>query len=251
MNTSCEKIGKPELLSWGFWATIGLSFIVFLFYFLAQLAVVVVFAVVARIRHPGIDIRSLKSDGLLLVITTIVGGLALIGFSFLFAKFNKKITIKEYFCFYKSDKKQFYTWFLSILLLAVCSDGLSVILNKPIVPKFLVTAYSTIRFKPLLWFALSIASPLSEEIFFRGFLFKGIQNSRIGSIGAILLSSLCWSTLHIQYDFYGIATVFVGGLLLGIARVKSNSIYVSIMMHAVWSSISIIQVAAYVKIVLN
>ena len=82
---------------------------------------------------------------------------------------------------------------------------------------------------------------------FRGFLFKGLLYSKAGPVGAVVLSSLIWSALHMQYDLYGMATIFAGGLLLGLARLKSNSIYVPIVMHALWSLIATIETAVYIK----
>ena len=80
--------------------------------------------------------------------------------------------------------------------------------------------YQTATSKTLLWIALVVAAPVSEEIFFRGFLFYGIQNTRLGSKGAIILSSLIWAPLHMQYDSYNLAAIMVLGLLLGVCPVE-------------------------------
>jgi membrane protease YdiL (CAAX protease family) len=96
--------------------------------------------------------------------------------------------------------------------------------------------------KPLLWFALMVMAPLSEEILFRGFVFKGLQNSRVGAIGAILIANIVWSAMHAQYDAYGIAQVFIAGLLLGAARLKTNSIYVPIAMHSFMNLIATVEI---------
>lgn len=247
MDTDFSDDIERKLLPWGFWATIGFSFLVIVVHMVVGIA----FVVVANIHRPDIDLDSLGSNGLFLAITTIVSMPLVILVSLLFAKLRKRLSIKEYFCLYSPGKHQYIKWILGLLVFSLCSDGLSVLLGKPIIPEFMVHVYRTALFTPLLWLALIIAAPLSEEVIFRGFLFKGIENSRIGGTGAILISSLGWAALHVQYDLYGIATVFVGGLLLGIARLKSQSIYVPIIMHMVWSLIAIIQTAIYVKMVLT
>ena len=236
---------------WGFWATIGFSFLTIIIFFVAQIVTVIGFGVVANGSYPEIDLHSLGSNGLLLAIAICVSAPPTIALSLLFARLRKNITIKEYFCLYRPGKGQYFKWSLAIIVLVVCSDTLTVILGRPVVPQFMVQAYTTAHFTPLLWFAVIIAAPLGEEIIFRGFVFKGIQNSPIGAIGAILVSSLGWSASHIQYDLYGVGTIFVMGLVLGAARLKSNSIYVPIMMHAIASLIVTIEAAVYVSGVLN
>jgi len=246
MDISCGDIGEGEPSPWGFWATIGFSFLTIIILLVAQIVVAIAFAVVAKVRHPDIDLHSFGSNGLLLAIATCVSMPPTIAMSLLFAKLRKNITVKEYFCLYKPEQGQYIKWSVAVLMLALCSDALTVVLGRPIVPEFMVDAYTTAHFTPLLWFAVVIAAPLVEETIFRGFVFKGIQKSRIGAVGAILVSSAGWSALHIQYGLYGVGTIFVSGLLLGTARLRSNSIYVPIMMHAIWSLIATIEVAIYV-----
>ena len=107
----------------------------------------------------------------------------------------------------------------------------------------MTTAYETAGFLPLLWFALICLAPMFEEIFFRGFMFSGIRHSRLGGAGAILITSLVWAGIHLQYDAYQMATIFAGGLLLGTARLKTNSVYLTIGMHAIWNILATIETA--------
>ncbi len=251
MDTGCRDIGEQRPLPWGFWATIGFSFLIIIMFFVAQVVTAIGFDVVAKVRHPEMDLHSFGSNGFLLAIATCVSTPTTIALSLLFARLRKNITIKEYFCLYRPGKGQYFTWTLAILVLVVCSDTLTVILGRPIVPEFMLRAYTTAHFTPLLWFAVIVAAPLGEEIIFRGFVFKGIQNSPIGAIGAILISSLGWAALHIQYDLYGVGTIFVMGLLLGTARLKSNSLSIPIMMHAIASFIATIEAAISVSFVLS
>ena len=57
--------------------------------------------------------------------------------------------------------------------------------GRPDIPDFMVTAWHSAGFMPLLWIAVIIAAPLGEEILFRGFLFAGIAKSRLGGLGAM------------------------------------------------------------------
>ena len=49
--------------------------------------------------------------------------------------------------------------------------------------------------------------------------------------GAILLSSLVWTALHLQYDWFFFGEVFSIGLLLGYLRYRSNSTWLTVVVH--------------------
>jgi len=71
----------------------------------------------------------------------------------------------------------------------------------------------------------------------------------MGRRGAILLTSLLWSVIHFQYDWYGVASIFASGLLLGYARMKTNSIIPTILMHSLMNLVATIQVAILIRFV--
>jgi uncharacterized protein len=120
-------------------------------------------------------------------------------------------------------------------------------MGKPVVSEFIINAYTTAYYIPLFLLAVVVAAPLSEEFLFRGFLFKGIERSRIGGVGTILISSLGWSALHIQYDLYEMGTVLALGLFLGLTRLKSNSIYLPVVLHSIWSLIAMVQTTFFLR----
>jgi membrane protease YdiL (CAAX protease family) len=96
---------------------------------------------------------------------------------------------------------------------------------------------------PLLWLAVVVGAPVGEEIFFRGFLFAGLAKSRLGGTGAIVLSSLAWAVIHVQYDPFDMAYIFLLGLVIGAFRLKTNSLWPPILMHALVNLIAMIQTA--------
>ena len=242
---------EPKPTPWGFWPTIGFSCIIAIVYFLAGIIFSVFFVIAAKILKPQIDImkfaQSLESNGLFLSLLICVSAPLVIGLTVLFAKIRKNITIKEYLSLNSPGFRQFVKWTLMLLLFIVCSDALTSALKRPIVSDFMVNAYQTVHFTPLLWLGFIVAAPLYEEFFFRGFLFKGIENSRAGPIGAVIITSLAWSALHIQYDFLIIVSIFAGGLLLGWARIKTNSIYIPIAMHVLQNLLATVVVIIYLR----
>jgi CAAX amino terminal protease family. len=83
----------------------------------------------------------------------------------------------------------------------------------------------------LLVIAFVVAAPISEEFFARGFLYRGWSESFLGPAGGIMLSSLVWTALHLQYDWFFFGEVFSIGLLLGYLRYRFNSTWLTVIVH--------------------
>jgi membrane protease YdiL (CAAX protease family) len=49
--------------------------------------------------------------------------------------------------------------------------------------------------------------------------------------GAIVLSSLAWTALHLQYNWFFFFEIFTIGLLLGYLRYRSGSLWLTIVLH--------------------
>ncbi len=52
-------------------------------------------------------------------------------------------------------------------------------------------------------------------------------------VGAILLSSAVWTAMHLQYDLFFLAQVFSIGLLFGYLRYRSNSTWLTVILHGI------------------
>jgi len=251
-----ESLDQQKPTPWGFWPTIGFSCIIAIACFVFGIILAVIFIIVSKSRNPEIDIvklaQSLDSHGLFLAMITCITTPTTVGLVILFAKIRKNITIEEYLGLYKPEWRDFCKWSLILLLFIGCLEALSFALTfvgRPIVSEFMIDAYTTAHYRPLLLFAVIIAAPVAEEIFFRGFLFKGFENSKIGPIGAVIMTSLVWAAIHTQYDAYAVVGTFAGGLLLGWARLKVKSIYIPITMHVLWNLIATVEVVVYLKLI--
>jgi membrane protease YdiL (CAAX protease family) len=82
-----------------------------------------------------------------------------------------------------------------------------------------------------LWLAIVVAAPIGEELLFRGFMFRGFVHTPRDAIPSIVLLSLIWSLLHIQYDWFVIVAIFVFGMLLGLVRWSTGSTTLTILVH--------------------
>jgi hypothetical protein len=86
-----------------------------------------------------------------------------------------------------------------------------------------------------------VVAPVFEELFFRGFLLAGFASSFLRPAGAVLVTSASWALIHLQYDLYGMVTIFVLGLLLGAARLASGSVLLTIGLHAFSNLLSTVE----------
>jgi uncharacterized protein len=93
-----------------------------------------------------------------------------------------------------------------------------------------------------LWLAIVIAAPISEEVLFRGFMFRGFVRAPRDAVPSIVLISLIWSLQHIQYDLLDITEIFVLGLLLGLVRWRTGSTTLTILLHAINNLVGLILV---------
>ena len=88
----------------------------------------------------------------------------------------------------------------------------------------------------LVMIALAIGAPLFEEFLFRGFLFSSIAQSRIGVIGAALITSAAWSAIH-PYSLQGMVLLFILGLTLSLMLVRTGSLWVCVLSHGLYNGL--------------
>jgi uncharacterized protein len=123
-------------------------------------------------------------------------------------------------------------------------DALSRATGREVEPGFMGDVLKSARADGALWLlvlAFCVAAPVTEEFFARGFLYRGWSESFLGPGGAIILSSLVWTGLHLQYNWYFLGEVFSIGLLLGYLRYRSNSTWLTIILHGLNNLAAVVQ----------
>src|SRR5207244_9911328 len=113
-------------------------------------------------------------------------------------------------------------------------DLVTHLLGRDVVPGFMVEVYKSARDSNslvLFFIAVVIVAPISEEVAFRGFLFRGLSASWLGISGTLIATSAAWAAMHVQYDTFTLAQIFLIGLLLGWMRWASRSTLLTIMLH--------------------
>jgi HAD superfamily hydrolase (TIGR01509 family) len=233
-----ESLVAP-IRPWGFWATIGLTFAIFVLLVIAQ---GLVFATWLLISHTRISATEASSNGFVLALTACATTPLVLVLTWLFSWIRVGSRALQYLGLRMVPVREFIRWGVAMVVLVILSDGLTRLMGRPIVPDTMVEAYRTAGFLPLFWFTLLVVAPLTEETLFRGFLFEGILHSKLQIRGALIITAGCWASTHVQYDWYGRATIFVFGLFLGYVRLKTGSILVTMCLHSLMNLIATLEI---------
>jgi uncharacterized protein len=131
-------------------------------------------------------------------------------------------------------KRDVVSGIIAVLIFIVVIDGISWLFGHDIVTQFQLDIYRTASaagWVPWLWLTIVVVVPIGEETLFRGFLFRGWHRSPRDAWVAIAVTALLWAVVHVQYDLYVIAQVFVCGLLFGWFRWVTGSTVLTMQLH--------------------
>jgi membrane protease YdiL (CAAX protease family) len=234
-----------ELLGTIVWGAAGVCA-----WFAVQFAVIVAVIVWRDSTAPGsVDMQKMANDGFLLAFITIVAAPAWIGVSVLAARL-RGWRARDYLALVPPRRGEIVAGVACLAALLVGFDLLTLLLGRDVVPGFMREAYLSARMSGslvLFFIAVVIVAPVSEEIAFRGFLFRGLAASRLGVSGATILTSAAWAAMHVQYDAFTLAQIFFIGLLLGWIRWASGSTLLTIVLHMLANLTACIQAAIKVE----
>ncbi len=223
---------------WGLWATLGWVILAFVLSAVAGLIVLLIWRPDAIMSGSA----DMLKDGPLISITTIASAAVQVGMLALAAKLAHW-PAGEYLGLVRPATRPALIAITVLIVFLLGYDGLTYLLGRDIVTPFQVDTYRSARDSgslPLLWLTFVIVAPVAEEIMFRGFLFRGWVRSERSAIPAILVISVLFGSIHVQYDWFGILQVFFIGLLLAVARWRSGSTLLTILMHLLanlWATI--------------
>ena len=236
---------------WGPSATIFLTVLIGVVFVLSQVAVVIPYLAWTAGEGSEVELKdalsSLGTDGRFLAISAICTCVPTLGLTFFLVRLRGGPGIREYLGIRATRPVIVLRWCLYTAVLAVALDGITALMGYPLVPEWMRETYRTAGSLPLLLVAVHVVAPTVEETVFRGFMLDGIRGSRLGDVGSIALVALVWAVIHVQYSAIYMAQIFILGILLGIARVRTGSLLVPIAMHAVFGVISTIHLARAVQ----
>jgi len=93
----------------------------------------------------------------------------------------------------------------------------------------------------MLVLGICIVAPIVEEVIFRGLAYARFATSRIGVTGAIIVTSLFFAIIHVQYDFIVLAILSPFAFLLGYVRYKTGNLIYCIALHMQLNILSTIE----------
>jgi membrane protease YdiL (CAAX protease family) len=237
---------KPYLSVWGPWQTAGLGLAIFAINAAAQAGVFLGFVAkeYAGNPSPGIlkFITGLATNGLVLSLSVIAGAAVGIPMIVVFVRARRRASIREYLALKPITKRQILVSLAIVAGLIALIELVGSVTGQSS-DIFTMNAYQTAKPLALLWISFVIFGPAFEETFFRGFLFAGWVRSRLGAIGTVALTSGLFAVLHIQYDLFGIMSVLVMGIALGIMRLKTGSLWSPLLMHFAWNLVGMVMSA--------
>jgi membrane protease YdiL (CAAX protease family) len=216
------------------WGTALWGFLIFVAMFVGQIAVVGIFV----LKQGGpIDlaatIRVVAASGLAISLS-VIAGLPAVLLALWLAIRSTGTPFAEYLALRWTSWRHLLIGAGGLALLVIGWDMLSRASGREVAPDFMVDVLKSAQGEgavSLLVLALCAAAPVSEELFARGFLYRGWSESFLKVPGAIVLSSLVWTGLHLQYDWFFFGEVFCIGLWLGYMRYRSNSTWLTIVLH--------------------
>jgi CAAX protease family protein len=218
---------------WKFWGTALWGLVIFAAMFVGQLAVVAWFV----LRREGpVDMAAaihVIGGGLTISLSVITGLPAVLAALWLAIRLSRT-PFADYLALRWTSWSNLLIGIAALFVLVMGWDLLSRATGRDAAPGFMMEVLKSAQADGALWLlviAFCVAAPITEEFFARGFLYRGWSESFLGPAGAILLSSLVWTALHLQYDWFFFGEVFSIGLLLGYLRYCSNSTWLTVILH--------------------
>ena len=240
MLTSDVDSTEPRRQIWGPWSTTGFGLVVIVISIIVQAIISFVFIMAELITTATSDLDEFEflewletlDLGLVLSLSIIISAVVGVGLIIIIIKVRKGLTITQYLGLRSvSIRAIFFSLAVSVGFL-VLSSLVSLFFETPADSDIMLKAYESSVWPALFWIAVVVFAPVFEEILFRGFLFEGFRHSRIGVVGTIIVTSLVWAGFHLQYGLLDIASIFVLGVLFGIVRHMTGSLWAPMLMHA-------------------
>jgi uncharacterized protein len=217
---------------WGIWATTAWAVVAFLVGQFAALAAIVLWR--SGRLYAVLDT---PYDGILVTLFILISNPLTVAILLLAVQLAKS-NAADYLALRWAGKRDVVTGLVVLVGVIGLSDALLYLSGRALVTPFQLQSYATALAEgwlPAMLFAAIIVAPAGEEIMFRGFLFRGFVRSERTAWPAIVVISVLWAALHIQYDWTGILQIFVIGLFLGWMRWRSGSTLLTFLLHTLFN----------------
>jgi membrane protease YdiL (CAAX protease family) len=201
--------------------------------FAGQLTVVLWFLVSSGEPIDTSVMTTLLSNGRIISLSVIMGLPAILIVLWIATRFSRT-PFADYLALRWPSWKMLAVGVAALVALMVVWEVISRVAGRESSPGFMMDVLKTARADGALWLlviAFCVVAPITEEFFARGFLYRGWSETFLRPAGAILLSSAVWTMMHLQYNWFFLAQVFSIGLLFGYLRYRSNSTWLTVILH--------------------
>ncbi len=217
---------------WGYWTTLGWSIVAFLF------GQFVGFGVLLWLRSGDWgSVLQTPFDGVLVTTIVAVSNPVTIGVLAIAVRLSRS-DLSDYFALKWPMGRDLAFGIAALVVLIAGSDALLYLSGRDLVSAFQFQSYTTAAaagWLPAMFAATILIAPAGEEALFRGFMFRGWVRSSRSAWPAIVVISILWAILHIQYDWAGMLEIFATGLFLGWMRWRSGSLVLTFLLHALFN----------------
>ena len=220
---------RTTLGPWGFWGSLGWG----VFAAAAGIFAIMFYTLIWMLTH-GLQFATSEDkafaavNGILVLTAPIV--------VLLIAAKIRKLSLRSYFALEGFSRGNLALGLICLIALIIAFGVIMTLLGIEGGGKHVEATYRAAKaagMLPLMWFSVVIVAPVTEELFFRGFLHRGWAPSWLGVSGTIVLTSALWAVLHQQYNTFTILLIFVMGLIFGWMRQRSGSTLLPMLLHAV------------------
>lgn len=245
----------PDRGPWGAGATLGWTLVVALVFTIVQLVVLAVaIGIEAGVRMTDTSdsgaivalAEDVAGDGVFLgaaATASAVFGIALI---LVIVKLRRGPAIGDYLAMRPVRLMPLLFWLAVAVATGLLFDLIWPLIGREKVPEFMLTAARTGRGNVFFWLGLVVAAPLFEELMCRGFMLTGWMRSALKPWCAVLLISLLWAGAHLQYGWQEMVAIAVIGVVFGVARLRTGSLWTPVAMHVLQNLIATIQASTTV-----
>ena len=223
---------KPPRI-WKFIGTSLWGLFAFAALFLGQVTVVLYLIVIKDAPLDRTLITGTLSSGTAIAMSVIMGLPAVCAALWLATRLSR-IPFADYLALKGTPWKNYVIGALGLILLVGAWELIARAMGRDSTPTFMLEVLKSSRSDGTLWLliiAFCVAAPVTEEFFVRGFLYRGWSDSFLRPWGAIALSSLVWTAMHLQYDWFFFCEIFTIGLLLGWLRYRYHSTWLTTFVH--------------------
>ncbi len=247
---------RSEPAVWNLGLTLVFTGLTLIIFIIIQ-SIIYIFAAIPVLqeRHPdGFDVARMAADesselyGLQQhgdVVSWVAIGSGILGtlLVLLFIRFKRGSKIKNYLALRLPSLKQLGLWIGALILLSFAIEFLTTN-TEEFETSFMLDVYMSNTNVVILILGVGIIGPIFEELLFRGFMYEGIAR-KMGGQAAVLLTSILFTLIHLQYSWSVLLLLFPLGLLLGYSRMYSKSLAVPITLHIINNIVAIALVPYY------